>query len=215
MIQIMKLCSVPECNRNTHGRKMCVTHRRRIYRGAVLENPIRTRDSSVEFILKWIDIKTNKNPNSGCAEWNGKLDNEGYARVLWRGKRWTVHRLVFHLTSGKEIGENHVLHKCDNPKCCNIDHLWLGTQQDNMRDCVLKGRNSKGENKPSAKLSMIQVDEIRARRATGESTASISKLFPVSLRQIQSILSGEYWKMGQSLMQQQNKQTGRDGVKPL
>jgi hypothetical protein len=77
----------------------------------------------------------------GCIEWQRSLlSGYGYGQVYFLDKKWLVHRLVWTLKKG-EIPEGLcVLHKCDNPKCCNIEHLFLGTHQDNMTDMVNKGR---------------------------------------------------------------------------
>lgn len=77
---------------------------------------------------------------NGCIEWAGCVDSFGYGRV-GRGQI-PAHRVSYMLTKG-EIGDYLVCHSCDNPRCVNPDHLWLGTQTDNMRDMVRKGRHSK------------------------------------------------------------------------
>ncbi len=81
--------------------------------------------------------RTKKGQN-GCIEWAGCTDRGGYGRV---GKRQEpAHRIAYKLTKG-EPGELLVCHACDNRRCVNPDHLWLGTHDDNMRDMVEKGRH--------------------------------------------------------------------------
>lgn len=75
-----------------------------------------------------------------CWEWQRSLNNGGYGRSHFNGKQIKAHRLSFLLTH-HEIPEGMlVLHKCDNPKCVNPDHLFLGTHYDNMQDMKAKGR---------------------------------------------------------------------------
>jgi len=86
---------------------------------------------------------------SECFEWRGNLNNKGYGTKRMRkfGGLMLTHRLAYAWangmwgSNGPEIPEGmKVLHTCDNPACCNPEHLELGTQTDNMRDCSSKRR---------------------------------------------------------------------------
>lgn len=77
-----------------------------------------------------------------CIEWSGSKFNSGYGRVWYEGRSWRVHRLAWIQAWGPIPDELLVLHHCDNRACYNLDHLWLGTHADNMRDMVEKGRHS-------------------------------------------------------------------------
>ena len=86
--------------------------------------------------------KVKKGP--GCWEWTGGKDSKGYGSFMLcvEGFSWHVsaHRVSWKLTTGYlPIGKS-ILHRCDNPSCVRPDHLWAGTQMDNMRDAVNKGR---------------------------------------------------------------------------
>lgn len=75
-----------------------------------------------------------------CWEWIGFIGTNGYGR-LGRGKENAVHRISYELQNGKIANNLWVLHKCDNSKCVNPNHLFLGTVQDNVDDMFRKGRN--------------------------------------------------------------------------
>lgn len=78
-------------------------------------------------------------PN-GCIEWQGSMSDKGYGVIKKDSVKLYVHRIIYEQTHGAIPGDKYVLHKCNNPKCSNIDHLYLGTQKDNMKDRSMSGR---------------------------------------------------------------------------
>jgi hypothetical protein len=82
-----------------------------------------------------------KKLESGCWEWLGAKDELGYGIIKVDGKTMATHRLSYALTNGFIPNGLLVLHKCDNPSCCNPDHLFVGTQLDNVWDSINKGRH--------------------------------------------------------------------------
>lgn len=136
--------------------------------------------------------------SKGCREWQC-LDTSGYGQVSLNNKTIRVHRFVFEQLKGKIPDGLFVLHSCDNRKCCSIEHLHLGTNQDNM-DVVARNRSShkhvnKGELNGGHKLSKIDVLEIRAIYKTGEySQKDIGETFGVSQGQIYRIVNYQRWK---------------------
>lgn len=81
-----------------------------------------------------------KSNDSDCIEWTAYIDSMGYGRIKINKKTTTAHRVSFMIFKG-EIPENLcVCHACDNPKCVNPDHLFLGSHTENMRDMIKKGR---------------------------------------------------------------------------
>jgi len=81
---------------------------------------------------------------SGCWEWQKALNPNGYGKAYFNGKLRQSHRISWILHRGKIPVGLFVLHHCDNPICVNPDHLFLGTQKDNMHDMIAKGRKNGG-----------------------------------------------------------------------
>lgn len=106
-----------------------------------------------------------KETEAGCLEWQGPVDATGYGHVGYEGKVWRTHRLAWRLSSGRDIPDRlFVLHNCDNRRCCNPEHLRLGTHLDNMRDVVERGRRkaiNAGELNGRAKHTQSQANAIR------------------------------------------------------
>ena len=75
-----------------------------------------------------------------CWNWIPRVDRDGYGRWKIAGKRYGSHRLAYTFTKGPIAEGLVVCHSCDNPSCCNPDHLFVGTQLDNIKDMDAKGR---------------------------------------------------------------------------
>lgn len=87
--------------------------------------------------------KVNVKGVNDCWEWNACQYKNGYGKfALTRSNAVYSHRLAYELTYGSIPNGLYVCHSCDNPRCCNPNHLFAGTQTDNMQDCKRKGRNS-------------------------------------------------------------------------
>jgi hypothetical protein len=105
-----------------------------------------------------------------------------------------THRVAWFLEHG-EWPDDHVLHRCDNPGCVNIRHLFLGTHSDNMRDRGAKGRSARlaGEDNPSASLTDAQVREILQRWRDGETQRGLARVYGVGKATIGRIVHRKTW----------------------
>jgi hypothetical protein len=109
---------------------------------------------------------------SGCWEWQGYRDQAGYGQIRIHGQAYKTHRLAYALIHGEF--PQVVRHTCDNPSCCNPDHLLGGTHQDNVADRVTRDRTRTGhiygEANNFAKLTSEQIKAIRAEYIPGKVT---------------------------------------------
>lgn len=125
-----------------------------------------------------------------CWVWNGCLWN-GYGQIIVKGKRCAGHRVSWELYNGPIPAGQWVLHKCDNPKCVNPDHLFLGTHLENIQDMVQKRRQVKGVRQGLCKLTEAQVLEIRDMPGQYK---DVGRLFGVSAANVCDIKKRHTWK---------------------
>lgn len=130
-----------------------------------------------------------------CWLWTAGKNDKGYGKVKVDGKTVYAHRAAWFLERGK-WPKKHLLHKCDTPACVRPDHVKEGTNRENVRDKMSKGRwrggSLCGEKHPRAKLKDAAVRRIRALHEEGLTQACLAKRFrKVGRSQIQRIVSGE------------------------
>lgn len=129
-----------------------------------------------------------------CWEWKGACATRHmpYGRFFFENKRQEAHRVVWKITYG-DPGNLCVLHKCDNPKCVNPSHLFLGTKSDNNRDRTEKGRTktTRGAKHKLSKLTDDQIIEIRKMIERG--TSEIAKEYGISRSLVWKIRTRKVW----------------------
>lgn len=137
-----------------------------------------------------------KPPEGPCEEWQGQRDHHGYGRVRGPSKdgRLRAHRVAWERVYGPIPQGLEVLHRCDNPPCCRVEHLFLGTRRDNHQDKVNKGRQAKGEAHPLTKLTEEQAVFAMARLLIGETGISIANQFGVDKTTIEHLWRGDTWR---------------------
>ena len=133
----------------------------------------------------------------GCIVWTGARRGYGYGH-MGRGASGAgfeaTHRVAWMLVNGPIPDGICVCHKCDNPPCCNVDHLFLGTPADNARDMWEKGRGPSatlirgGQEHPDAKLDDAEVSQMRAIYPSIRNYAELGRMFGVSKQHARSIV---------------------------
>lgn len=152
----------------------------------------------MEAIKKNFDKHWIEDTQTGCWNWTGALIGKGYAQFQVRrgGENKTDkygHRWSWRIHKGRLAEGDKVLHKCDNPRCVNPNHLFVGTTADNAQDMKEKGRHLYGERNSKVVLTETKVLKIHAMSAQGVSQATIARNFGVSQIQVSRIIRGERW----------------------
>ena len=133
-------------------------------------------------------IKTNN-----CWEWAGHCKPNGYGNTTWERKTRYAHRVsawLSNIIDGLD-SEVSVLHKCDNPRCCNPNHLFAGSRADNSRDMTHKNRQARGNKIRIAKLDEKTVKEIRN---SDESQQSLARKYGVHRTTVGAVINKTSWK---------------------
>ena len=175
-----RVCSFQDCQQPADDRGWCPDH-------TASRAPL-----SVRLARRLVE-----NPETGCLEWSGQRNRKGYGiiREGGRGTRTiTTHRAAWIAAHGSIPDDLFVCHHCDNRPCCNLDHLFLGTCSDNIRDRVAKSRFV-GEDSPVAKRTRAQIVEVRRMYADGCTYAEMSAfLGGISSSYLSDLIHGRSWK---------------------
>lgn len=128
--------------------------------------------------------------SNGCHEWQSTIKKDGYGQFWYKGKPCKAHKVAYELCKGEVPKGLLVLHKCDNRKCVNPDHLYVGTQKDNVRDMFERGRWV-----GNSKLNAEKVREIRLLWSQKNfSQTELAQKFGVKQPAIWKIISYRTWK---------------------
>lgn len=145
----------------------------------------------------WGKVAFTANPNC-CWEWQGCKNSKGYG-YTWigsakEGSKFKAHRLAYYLHNKIDPKQLIVQHKCDNPKCCNPNHLELGTDKTNSDDKYNKGRGQIGETCHSSKRKESDILLIRKLHSEGFSYKEISEKVNENTNYIACVVLRRIWK---------------------
>jgi hypothetical protein len=204
-------CSIDGCNGTSSTRGWCTKHYQRWRKYGNPEHQVRLMTQHGATLEERVWAKVERRDPTECWPWTDTLTDDGYGRIRVGTQRIGAHRAMWTITHGEIENGLVVCHHCDNPRCCNPGHLFLGTPGDNARDKVSKGRQrnptgdahgtrtmphrvSRGENRPQSKLTEADVKEIRARYGDGESFANLARKYGVTPSVIAKVARREGWR---------------------
>lgn len=174
---------------NYEGRRCCSSTCAKIYRGSF----------SKRF---WFRVNKNgptqPHMKTCCWVWVGRLETNGYARVKIEGRRKQigVHRASWMLTNGSIPEGLQVLHRCDTRSCVRPDHLFTGTQKENLADMRAKGRDDpvRGERHGRSKVAEIDIRAIHRLWYEKKMTQrQIAEEFGLHYVYVNKVLKGHKW----------------------
>jgi hypothetical protein len=134
----------------------------------------------------WAKVK--KDTESGCLEWTGTLNELGYGRFKINGKLILAHRFSYELHKGPIADGMYCLHSCDNRRCCNPNHLSVGSHLENYHDMLNKNRQHYKNI-----LNSEKVKNIKIRLQSGEFYKNIAKEFDMPSVTVYHIKTGKTW----------------------
>lgn len=148
-------------------------------------------------------LSKTKPASGGCLEFTGYIQSNGYGKAVINRKHDYVHRHAYRLLKGEIHDGADVCHKCDNRKCINPAHLFIGSRLENMRDAQVKGRISsgerhsktvpKGEDHYLAKLTEAKVRVIREVSGKVVSNKELAEMFGVDDSLIRLVVRRKIW----------------------
>lgn len=162
----------------------------RIMSNTTVSRPIPIETLRTRF---WERVITGITPDDCWSWFGGTL--KGYPQIWYKGTTYQIHRLSYLLHVGDLKGLQ-VLHTCDNKRCSNPKHLYLGTHQDNMQDLAERNPNSSGEKHYLATITSEQIKDIIWKSNCGYSASMIAEEYKVTRSCIHKILQGKNRKRG-------------------
>lgn len=192
----MQVCSIDGCSKKIVARSWCHMHYKRWQKHKDplhIQTPIKKKPK-VETLLDKYDA--NEEIKNECWEWKGKISASGYGCLDYKGKSTSIHRVSYQYFKGIIPNKMNVCHSCDNKKCFNPLHLWLGTTKENIDDAYRKGliNTRKGSKNHHSKLKEYQILEIRVLINAGMKNIEIAEKYDVGHGTISLIRLNQTWK---------------------
>lgn len=139
-----------------------------------------------------LEERSMANPVTGCMEWLGYKNEDGYGQIRVGRKMVRTHRAVWQAEYGPIPDGMSVLHRCDNPSCINLAHLFLGTQTDNVADMDAKKRRARKTGEQNGRVKLTE-DQVRRIRQDLRFQKEIAAEYGVNQTLVSQIKTGRIW----------------------
>lgn len=187
-----RTCSKPGCESRHTARGFCPRHYREFLKSGGARKVVMTRHYGMTPEARFMLYV--ERPRRGCWEWTGYKNEKGYGVINLGGERMLAHRFSY-LRIHESIPEGmFVLHRCDNPACVNVKHLFLGTKADNNADMIAKGRQRMASRVGIANsCAKLTEDQVRHILHSTERCTDLAARYGVSKTNITSIRKRRMW----------------------
>jgi len=184
------ICKIEGCHNRPVGKRLCNKHYKRFGRYGYNKSTFHDRTIKERLLFRATE-------DGSCLIWNGGKSGGGYGSITIDGQHKMTHRVCYEEYFGEIPDGLLVCHRCDNPPCINPDHLFLGTQSDNLQDMYAKGRQNiydrHGVNNSNCKLKECDVVLIRDLIDIGTDRRALVWLFGVCATSINNIAAKKSW----------------------
>lgn len=182
-------CAVIDCTADIKSRGFCNRHYLAMWKRG-LAAPLIEPTLEMRF---WSKVNVRK--AGQCWDWTGSRRKSGHGQFLSRGLSTTVAPAIALILTGTPRPKGQLaLHHCDNPPCCNPNHLYFGTHQDNNNDAWSRERMPVGQDRHASILTNEQVLAIRKRSHEGELSKNLALEYGIHPTTISNIINGRRWK---------------------
>lgn len=185
-------CKIPDCTKVAQRRGWCHMH---YCRWRSTGDPLKTKQGAWDETAAERLHRNSEVVPSGCIEWTGGHDKDGYGKFSKKGFPDRAHIAAYVVAYGPVPEGCLVRHTCDNPPCINSAHLIAGTFADNAADRVQRERfNRESQRYNRVRLSMSLAREIRAKHSQGVSHRALAAEYGVGADQVSRVIHHRNWK---------------------
>lgn len=183
-------CSVEGCDGKHEARGLCMKHYARLKSTGSPVGMKIIRASTLSECL----LLGSVNRDNGCTEWNGTIATSGYGVVHFKGRHYLAHRASYMVNAGEIPDGYNINHRCDNRRCVKAEHLYAGTQKQNIEDMLNRGRADRRGMKSHSRKKLTESD-VLAIRVSQKTNSELATDYGVTRDCIYSVVTRRTWRI--------------------